>query len=115
MANILCDWYLAFYKLNYPLEFYASYFSFVNTSIDYKVINKPYRDIVSVIKQIKEKPGVERTKEDKKTLKDYLVLKEMYDRGFEFAEMDFSNAEERYYTVTTDKKIMPSLFCYELD
>ncbi len=115
LANILCDWYLAFYKLNYPLEFYASYFSFVNTSIDYKVINKPYRDIVSVIKQIKEKPGVERTKEDKKTLKDYLVLKEMYDRGFEFAEMDFSNAEERYYTVTTDKKIMPSLFCYELD
>lgn len=53
------------------------------------------------------------TAKDEDTLRDLLIVQEMYARGFEFAKMDIYKAKAQTFTITEDKKIMPSLASIE--
>ena len=59
----------------------------------------------------KEKSNL--TAKDEDTLRDLLIVQEMYARGFEFAKMDIYKAKAQTFTITEDKKIMPSLASIE--
>lgn len=48
-------------------------------------------------------------------MNEYLVIKDMIDNGISFCEIDLLTADEKYYTVTEDNKIMPSLESIGLD
>ena len=96
-AYVMHAWKFAWYKINYPLEYYASFFSIRATSFNVEImcqgpeaIKAHYNDIDS---RLKKKLSVS-TKE-KDLLSIYEVALEMYARGFKFKMIDIkrSNAE----------------------
>ncbi|WP_391591907.1 DNA polymerase III polC-type [[Mycoplasma] cavipharyngis] len=100
-AYVLMAWRLAFYKLYYPKEYYATYFSIRNDSFDIELLikNDPelirdkYRDIKRRMnsKNFTERDSV-KTKE-KKLLTVYEVALEMLARKIYFANIDLAKSE----------------------
>lgn len=108
---------IAFYKVNYPLEFYAAYFSIRTTCF---ITCEHYLDLCS------GKEALSRTidrnlewlsgEDDQSEFADYLhgelsellLIQEFYDRGFSFAEYDQDVADSERFTIVDGKLMIPT-------
>ena len=81
-AYVMMAWRVGYYKINYPLAYYAAFFSIRAKSFDYEKMCLGPGVLKMHIEEIKKLEKLTKTQED--LLKDMHLVQEMYARGFEF-------------------------------
>ncbi|MBQ0100520.1 MAG: PolC-type DNA polymerase III, partial [Lachnospiraceae bacterium] len=102
---------IAYFKVYYPKEYYAAYFTVKGSGFDYEKMNVSLPVLRQTIKELKEYVGSNRnaTANDKLALRDIRIVEEMMARGVEFAPIDIFKAKATQFTLTEDGRVMPSL------
>ncbi|MCQ2414789.1 MAG: PolC-type DNA polymerase III [Lachnospiraceae bacterium] len=102
---------IAYFKVYYPKEYYAAYFTVKGSGFDYEKMNVSLPILRQTIKELKEYVGSNRnaTANDKLALRDIRIVEEMMARGVEFAPIDIFKAKATQFTLTEDGRVMPSL------
>lgn len=106
-AYVMMAWRIAYCKINYPLAYYAAFFSIRAKAFSYEKMCLGRDHLEDVIREIKAK-GDDASKAEEDALKDMKIVQEMYARGFEFAPIDIFKAHSRNFSIV-DGKIMPSI------
>lgn len=104
-AYVMMAWRIAYWKLYYPLCYYAAYFS-IRAPLDYEMMCQGKEKLKFTMEQIRAKENP--TKNEKDMLKDMRSVLEMYARGFEFMKIDVFQADARNVKII-DGKLMPPL------
>ncbi len=112
-AYVMMAWRVAYCKINYPLEYYAAFFSIRAKAFSYESMCQGPEHLEMRMKEVKarldSKTG---TKKDEDSLRDMRIVQEMYARGFDFLPLDIFRAKARDFQVM-DGKIMPSFTSIE--
>ena len=106
-AYVMMAWRIAYCKVNYPLAYYAAFFSIRASAFSYEIMCQGRQHLEAVMADYKKRSDSLSQKEQA-SLKDMKVVQEMYARGFEFEPIDLFKAHSRNFQVM-DGKIMPSL------
>lgn len=106
-AYVMMAWRIAYCKVNYPLAYYAAYFSIRASGFSYELMCQGQDHLERMMADYKRRMDV-LTKKEQDTYKDMKIVQEMYARGFYFEPIDIFRAESRLFQVT-DGMIMPSL------
>ena len=106
-AYVMMAWRIAYCKVNYPLAYYAAYFSIRASAFSYEIMCQGQQHLESVMADYKRRSDSLSQKEQA-SLKDMKIVQEMYARGFEFVPIDLFKAHSRNFQIM-DGKIMPSL------
>ena len=111
-AYVMMAWRLAYFKVNYPLQYYAAFFSIRASAFSYEMMCFGKEKVLYHINMIQSIDKNKRTAKDEDKLKDLKLVLEMYARGFEFMPIDIYVADDIRFQVI-DGKIMPSLASIE--
>ena len=106
-AYVMMAWRIAYCKINYPLAFYAAFFSIRASGFSYELMCQGREHLEAVMADYKKR-GDSLTPKEQGSLKDMKLVQEMYARGFEFLPIDIFKAHSRNFQIM-DGKIMPSL------
>ena len=107
-AYVMMAWRIAYYKVNFPLQYYAAYFSIRAKGFDYKRMCMGKAEILRSLNELKEKKAnKEISAAEEETLDDLYLVLEMYARGYEFEPIDIYRADATKFKVM-DGKIMPA-------
>ena len=106
-AYVMMAWRIAYCKINYPLAYYAAYFSIRATAFSYEMMCMGKERLEYYMAEIRKK-GDSASKKELDTLKDMRIVQEMYARGFEFVPIDLYTAKAQRFQIV-DGKLMPSL------
>ena len=106
-AYVMMAWRIAYCKINYPLAYYAAYFSIRASAFSYEIMCLGEKHLVSVMNDYEKRMDT-LSKKEQDSYKDMKVVQEMYARGFEFEPIDIFTAKSRLFQVVDDK-LMPSL------
>ncbi len=106
-AYVMMAWRIAYCKINYPLAYYATYFSIRATAFSYELMCQGREKLEYYMDDYRKRSDTLSPKEQD-TLKDMRIVQEMYARGFEFLPIDLTVVDAKYFQVIGDK-IMPSL------
>ena len=114
-AYVMMAWRIAYYKIHYPLAYYAAYFSVRASGFSYEVMCRG-RDVIEEelarYKKITDDPSVKMTSKQENTLRDLKIAQEMHARGYEFMPIDIFRADA-HKCLIIDDKIMPRLDCID--
>ncbi len=102
-AYVMMAFRIAWYKINYPLEYYATYFSKRDVEIDLGKVLKGIDEMKKHYNDIKAMPRFEKTKKDMDMLDTYLIIFEMYSRGIEFENISIHKSRSINYVVNKEK------------
>ena len=105
VAYVMLSFRIAYYKLNYPLAFYATFFTIkLNDFNGENIIEGPnfLKNRIKLLREI-EKP----TAKDKGEIRVSEVALEMYARGFEFLQADLYKSKASEFTIEDGKIRMP--------
>ena len=116
-AYVMMAWRVAYCKVYYPLQFYASFFTIRADAFNYATMcfgpEALKNNMKAVQDEIKRKKDLKQTTNtEEKTIRDMQIVLEMYARGFEFMPIDLKLVKARHFQVI-DGKIMPSLTSIE--
>ncbi len=106
-AYVMMAWRIAYCKINYPLAYYASFFSIRASGFDYELMCQGQAHLERMMADYKRRED-ELSQKEQSSLKDMKLVQEMYARGFEFMPIDIFKVKSRLFQVI-DGKIMPSL------
>ncbi len=106
-AYVMMAWRIAWCKINFPLEYYAAYFSIRASAFNYELMCQGRERLERYIQDYKSRED-DLTQKEKDTLKDMMSVLEMYARGYEFHKLDIYEADARKFRII-DGKLMPSL------
>ncbi len=106
-AYVMMAWRIAYCKINYPLAYYAAYFSIRASGFDYEIMCLGKDKLIYYMKDYERRMDT-LSKKEQDTYKDMKSVLEMYARGFEFMPIDIYKAQASRFQVI-DGKIMPSL------
>ncbi|MBR5431647.1 MAG: hypothetical protein IK119_04615, partial [Bacteroidales bacterium] len=104
-AYVMMAWRIAWFKINYPLAYYAAYFGVRAKGFDYELMCFGRERLERVIAELKAKQHP--TANEENILKTSAIVREMYARGFEFEKIDVYRAKAGRFIIT-DGRIMPS-------
>ena len=107
-AYVMMAWRIAYFKVYYPLAYYATFFSIRAKAFSYEKMCQGKEKLEMSMKEITSKPKEEQTAVEQDSLRDMKLVQEMYARGFEFLPMDIFVADDVKFQII-DGKIMPSL------
>ena len=110
-AYVMMAWRIAYFKVNYPLAYYAAFFSIRASAFSYEIMCQGQQHLESVMEDYKKRLD-QLSKKEQDSLKDMKIVQEMYARGFLFEPIDVFRAQARLFQVI-DGKIMPSLSSIE--
>lgn len=114
-AYVMMAWRIAYYKINYPLAYYAAYFSIRASAFSYELMCRGKNVLAEEIEKFR-KPSADdkgkKTAKEENTFRDLKIAEEMYARGFEFMPIDVFKASAHHCRII-DGKIMPRLDCIE--
>ena len=101
-------WRIAYFKVFYPLAYYAAFFSIRATDFSYEKMCMGEETLKHYLQEIddKEKSGEKLTAKDKGSYRDMRIVQEMYARGFEFLPIDLYKSDARYFQIV-DGKLLP--------
>ena len=105
VAYVMLSFRIAYYKLNYPLAFYATFFTIkLNDFNGESIIEGPnfLKNRIKILKEI-EKP----TAKDKGEIRVSEVALEMYARGYEFLQADIYSSKASEFIIEDGKIRMP--------
>ncbi len=105
-AYVMMAWRIAYCKVNYPLAYYASYFSIRASAFSYEIMCQGREHLDNVMADYKRRADT-LTQKEQATMKDMKICQEMYARGLEFMPIDLFTAHSRNFQLI-DGKIMPS-------
>ncbi|MBR2950387.1 MAG: PolC-type DNA polymerase III [Lachnospiraceae bacterium] len=105
-AYVVMAWRIAYWKVNYPLAYYAAFFSIRASAFSYEIMCQGRAHLDSVLADYKRRSDT-LTQKEQATIKDMKLVQEMYARGFEFMPIDLFKAHSRNFQII-DGKIMPS-------
>jgi len=106
-AYVMMAWRIAYCKINYPLAYYASYFSIRASAFSYDIMCRGQSHLESVMADYKRRNDT-LSKKEQDTLKDMKIVQEMYARGFDFVPIDIFSAHSRNFQIVGER-LMPSL------
>ena len=106
-AYIMMAFRIAYFKIYYPLAYYAAFFSIRAADFDYEKMCQGKEHLLKCMKELREKEGKLTAKESGEYDDMRLVL-EFYARGFEFMPIDIYQATARHFRII-DGKLMPCL------
>ena len=109
-AYVMMAWRIAWYKINYPLEYYAAYFSIRADAFSYETMCLGRSKLEYHMEEISKSDDLKN--KDKDSLKDMKLVLEMYARGYEFHPIDIYKADAERFQII-DGKIMPALCSIE--
>jgi DNA polymerase-3 subunit alpha (Gram-positive type) len=106
VAYVTMAYRIAWFKINYPLPFYASFFGIRAEDFDADTILGGYELVRKRIKEI-EKMGHDASPKDKKLVTILELAMEMYARGFYFKPVDIYKSEAHKFIVADGGLILP--------
>ncbi|NLY72715.1 MAG: PolC-type DNA polymerase III [Tissierellia bacterium] len=106
VAYVLMSFRIAYYKVHFPLAFYASYFSTKVDDFDAKAMTQGIDKVVSYLENHIPETGASKKEEDYYALME--VVYEMYARGLEFKPVDLYKSHAWKFLIE-DGKILPPL------
>ncbi|HKM34650.1 MAG TPA: PolC-type DNA polymerase III [Lachnospiraceae bacterium] len=106
-AYVMMAWRIAYCKINYPLAYYAAYFSIRAKAFSYELMCQGQSHLEAVMADYKKRMDTLSNKE-KDAFGDMKIVQEMYARGFEFEPLDIFSAQSKLFQIT-DGRLMPSI------
>ena len=97
---------LGWYKVHYPVEYYAAYFTVRGEDIDGNILIKGRDAVRAKMKEISMK-GKDATAKEKSTLAKFEILNEMLARGIEVLPIDLVKSHATKYLVEDGKIRLP--------
>ncbi len=110
-AYVMMAWRIAYCKINYPLAYYAAYFSIRASAFSYELMCQGKERLAYYMADYKRRSD-QLSKKEQDTMKDMHIVQEMYARGFEFWPLDIYRAHASRFQIL-DGKLMPSLSTIE--
>lgn len=111
VAYVTMSFKIAYYKVHYPLAFYAAYFTTKVEDFDAEIITKGENNILNHIRMLEEK-GNEKTAKEKNLITVLESAYEMYKRGFKFARVDLYKSDDKKFLLA-DGEILPPLMALQ--
>lgn len=96
---------IAWFKIHYPLAYYAAFFTIRATAFDYAMMCRGKEELERHLKIYKSNPNL--TAKEKDTLRDMKIVQEFYARGFEFLPIDIYHSEAVKFHIVGDKLLPP--------
>lgn len=111
-AYVIMAWKIAWFKIHYPLHFYASYFSIRTDVFDIKTIIEGKESIISKIDNIKSRLNDPKQKGSVKTkevdlIPIYEISLELIGRGFEIKNIDLNKSDAKNFVIEDNYLIPP--------
>lgn len=97
---------IAYFKIYYPLAYYAAYFGIRSTGFNFAKMCLGREVLEKYLNDYKRRSN-ELTAKEQDELRDMKIVQEMYARGFEFVPIDLYKAKAKKFLIA-DGKIMPS-------
>ena len=110
-AYVMMAWRIAYCKINYPLAYYAAYFSIRASAFSYELMCQGKERLAYYMADYKRRSD-SLSKKEQDTMKDMHIVQEMYARGFEFLPIDVYRAKAHHFQII-DGKLMPALSTIE--
>ncbi len=106
VAYVMMAWRVAYFKVYYPLAYYAAFFSIRATAFSYEKMCQGRERLDRELHELQRKEKFEQTAKDQDQIRDMRIVQEMYARGFEFMPIDIYTADDKYFRIV-DGKLMP--------
>ncbi|MCR5507592.1 MAG: PolC-type DNA polymerase III [Lachnospiraceae bacterium] len=106
-AYVMMAWRIAYYKVNYPLAYYAAFFSIRASGFSYEKMCMGREALEANLADYKKRAD-SLSKKEQDELRDMRLVQEMYARGYEFMPIDLFEAQAHKCRII-DGKIMPHL------
>lgn len=104
VAYVMMGIRIAWFKIHYPLAYYAAFFTIRATAFDYELMCQGKENLEKHLKVYKSNPNL--TAKEKDTVRDMKIVQEFYARGFEFLPIDLYKSEAVKFTIV-DGKLLP--------
>lgn len=116
-AYVMMAFRIAYFKVYYPLAYYAAFFSIRASSFNYELMCLGKERLEHHLAEFKRRaasndPALKLSKKEEDTVKDMRIVQEMYARGYEFLPIDIYKAKAHTFQVI-DGKLMPPLSAIE--
>ena len=98
---------IAYFKVHYPLAYYAAYFSIRASAFNYELMCQGRERLEYDMAEYKARAN-ELSQKEQDTYKDMRIVQEMYARGFEFLPIDIYKSQATHFQIVDDK-LLPSL------
>ena len=106
VAYVMMSFRIAYFKVNYPEAFYASYFTTKVTDFDAQLILQGKEAVDDKIREL-ELLGNDCTSKEKNLISVLEVVREMYARGFRFEKVDLYRSHSDKFYVGKDGILPP--------
>lgn len=106
VAYVTMAYRIAWFKINYPLAFYASFFGIRAEDFDAETILAGYDAVRNRIQEI-NKLGYSASQKEKKLLTILELAMELYARGFHFKPVDIYKSDARKFILADGGLILP--------
>ncbi len=97
---------VAYFKVYYPLAYYAAFFSIRATSFNYELMCLGKERLEYYMEDYRKRKN-ELSDKEKDTYEDMRIVQEMYARGFGFVKLDIYRSKANRFQIV-DGKLMPS-------
>ena len=97
---------LAWYKIYYPMEFYAAFLTVAPGGFDAEIVGRGYEGVNAVIREIEEK-GNEATQKEHQTCQTLYLVREALARGVKFLNVDLKKSDGTAFLPENGKIRMP--------
>ncbi|MFZ7104637.1 MAG: PolC-type DNA polymerase III [Peptococcaceae bacterium] len=106
VAYVMMAFRIAYFKVNFPLAFYATFFTVRADEFDAQLICSGLQEVKKAISGIQEKGNAASTKESKLLIILELAM-EMYLRGCKFQKVDLHKSEAKRFVIERESLIPP--------
>lgn len=107
VAYVMMALRIAYFKVYYPLAYYAAFFSIRAKGFSYEIMCQGKEKLEETIKDYKKRMK-ELSPKEVASFGDMKIVQEMYARGYEFTPIDIFQAKADAFQIV-DGKLMPSL------
>lgn len=97
---------LGWYKIYYPLEFYAAFLTVAPGGFDAEIAMSGISGMTNAIEESRKK-GADATQKEKETADTFMLVREMYARGYRFLPVDLLKSEAFAFKPENGKIRMP--------
>ena len=97
---------LGWYKIYYPMEFYAAFLTVAPGGFDAEIVGGGYSGVNAAIKEIEEK-GMEATAKENETCQTLYLVREAMARGVKFLNVDLKRSDATAFLPENGKIRMP--------
>ncbi len=105
-AYVMMAWRIAYFKINYPLAYYAAYFSIRASAFSYELMCRGQEHLERLMADYSARKELSKKEQD--SYRDMKIVQEMYARGYDFVPIDIFRAQARTFQIV-DGRLMPSI------